>query len=173
MSDLPPPSLPAGWYPDPKDKGRQRYWDGENWTQKTIPIPKPKTLIPKVGAGSGTVSKAVTPPKKGGLGCARIGCLSIIGIVVVGGIIAAIVGATGNSSSDDKSDLAVVACQDVVKKNLKAPSTASFPDVPSVSGNIITGEVDAENGFGAHLRASFQCTIADDNRVKLDYLTNE
>lgn len=31
MSDLPP----AGWYPDPSDETRQRYWDGETWTDHT------------------------------------------------------------------------------------------------------------------------------------------
>ncbi len=92
--------------------------------------------------------------------------------VVVGGVIAAIAGATGGSFGSDQSGAAVVACQDVVKQNLKSPSTASFPNVPSVSGDIITGEVDSENGFGAQLRASFQRTIVDDTQVRLDYLNN-
>lgn len=26
---------PAGWYPDPRDPSRDRYWDGERWTQQT------------------------------------------------------------------------------------------------------------------------------------------
>ena len=24
---------PAGWYPDPDEPGRQRYWDGQTWTE--------------------------------------------------------------------------------------------------------------------------------------------
>jgi hypothetical protein len=28
---LPPP----GWYPDPGQAGRQRYWDGNVWTEHT------------------------------------------------------------------------------------------------------------------------------------------
>lgn len=28
-------SAPAGWYPDPNDPSRDRYWDGERWTQQT------------------------------------------------------------------------------------------------------------------------------------------
>lgn len=31
MSDTPP----AGWYPDPQDANRQRYWDGNAWTEHT------------------------------------------------------------------------------------------------------------------------------------------
>lgn len=31
MSETPP----AGWYPDPQDSNRQRYWDGTAWTEHT------------------------------------------------------------------------------------------------------------------------------------------
>lgn len=31
MSETPP----AGWYPDPQDDSRQRYWDGNAWTEHT------------------------------------------------------------------------------------------------------------------------------------------
>lgn len=31
MSETPP----AGWYPDPQDATRQRYWDGSAWTEHT------------------------------------------------------------------------------------------------------------------------------------------
>ena len=31
MSDTPP----AGWYPDPQDSSRQRYWNGTAWTEHT------------------------------------------------------------------------------------------------------------------------------------------
>jgi uncharacterized RDD family membrane protein YckC len=40
---------PRGWYPDPADAGRERYWDGGRWTQRlrhrvevlpAIPVPK-------------------------------------------------------------------------------------------------------------------------------------
>lgn len=34
MTDAPPPpSMPAGWYPD--HTGTQRYWDGTSWTEHT------------------------------------------------------------------------------------------------------------------------------------------
>ena len=30
----PPPAAPAGWYADPRDAGRLRYWDGAAWTSQ-------------------------------------------------------------------------------------------------------------------------------------------
>lgn len=30
-------SAPAGWYPDPKNPGQQRYWDGSAWTSNFAP----------------------------------------------------------------------------------------------------------------------------------------
>ena len=32
-----PIGKPAGWYPDPKDAGRRRYWDGTRWAALTQP----------------------------------------------------------------------------------------------------------------------------------------
>lgn len=38
MTELPPPSgPPAGWYTDPYDPTRQRYWDGRAWDLSTTP----------------------------------------------------------------------------------------------------------------------------------------
>lgn len=41
LGSLPPPApteLPAdGWYPDPSDDDRYRYWDGSAWTDHTAP----------------------------------------------------------------------------------------------------------------------------------------
>lgn len=34
MTDLPPPRTPAGWYPDGV-AGRERRWDGDQWTEQT------------------------------------------------------------------------------------------------------------------------------------------
>lgn len=35
----PPPTTPAGWYPDPKMPGTQRYWDGTEWSDHVAPAP--------------------------------------------------------------------------------------------------------------------------------------
>ncbi|MEC4613564.1 DUF2510 domain-containing protein [Tsukamurella tyrosinosolvens] len=33
-ADLPPPVAPAGWYPDPEDAARMRWWNGTKWTRR-------------------------------------------------------------------------------------------------------------------------------------------
>ena len=95
-------------------------------------------------------------------GCFTIG-FGILIALVVGGMIA-------GGGEDSNSGALVVACQNVVKENLKSPSTAKFVGVPKRTGEYIRGEVDAENSFGATLRNSFQCTIIDEQTVRLDYI---
>lgn len=34
-------STPAGWYADPTDPSRTRWWDGAQWTEHTAPLPAP------------------------------------------------------------------------------------------------------------------------------------
>ena len=42
-----PVTPPTGWYPDPADAQRQRYWDGTNWTAETRPLnPEPAAPQP-------------------------------------------------------------------------------------------------------------------------------
>lgn len=51
-----------------------------------------------------------------------------------------------------------------MKKKLKAPSTAQFVggSLPAFDGTAWnwTGEVDAQNSFGAQIRTSFACTVS-------------
>lgn len=57
---------------------------------------------------------------------------------------------------------AEMACKDQVKARLKAPSTAEFSDVEAVGyagSYTVTGNVDAENSFGAALRSTFSCDV--------------
>jgi hypothetical protein len=45
-----------GWHPDPRDPGRERFWDGQAWTEQYRDVPPPRrrrraaTML-KVGAG--------------------------------------------------------------------------------------------------------------------------
>jgi hypothetical protein len=36
---------PAGWYPDPDGEQRQRYWDGDSWTDYYTPLPPERAEI--------------------------------------------------------------------------------------------------------------------------------
>ena len=68
----------------------------------------------------------------------------------------------GSDAGDDKYG-AQGACEDWVKDQLKAPSTADFggEDIsgPEEGPWTITGYVDAENGFGANIRADWTCDV--------------
>jgi hypothetical protein len=37
---------PAGWYPDPHNRGVARYWDGATWAERTQPLPAPPPAPP-------------------------------------------------------------------------------------------------------------------------------
>lgn len=55
---------------------------------------------------------------------------------------------------------AVAACEDFARLHLKAPATARFIVTDASSGGgqwLIDGTVDAENGFGALVRAVWHC----------------
>lgn len=77
----------------------------------------------------------------------------------------------GGSGEYDRYDF-VAQCQELVRGQLRAPATARFPDLEvtfgpgphavreTSSGWEWSGYVDAENGFGALVRARFAC-VAD------------
>ena len=53
MSPFPPPaSAPAGWYPDPEQRG-QRFWDGAAWTQQLAPDSVAHVPAPELKARTG------------------------------------------------------------------------------------------------------------------------
>ena len=87
MNDQPqPPASPApGWYPDPDGSPRQRYWDGNAWTQSYQ------------DAGPG----GVPPKKRSGWLTALAVVGGLIGLLIVVVIIAAIAGGGGDDDDDD------------------------------------------------------------------------
>ena len=40
MTDVMAPALGAGWYPDPANDARARWWDGSGWTEHTAALPE-------------------------------------------------------------------------------------------------------------------------------------
>ncbi|SIQ95792.1 hypothetical protein SAMN05421829_108143 [Aromatoleum tolulyticum] len=88
-------------------------------------------------------------------------------VIVLLGLVAVIVALANaprdGNATDDFS--ATAACQSVIKRGLKAPSSASFASGkdlvrrrPDGSVNVI-GYVDAQNGFGATLRNEYECEL--------------
>lgn len=87
-------------------------------------------------------------------------------------------GGSKDSNSDKGQDpnsyrpTAIQLCENAVRDQLKAPSTADFSvSTASLSSNkwIVTGSVDAENSFGATLRKDFQCTVFGGS-ARVDFL---
>jgi hypothetical protein len=70
----------------------------------------------------------------------------------------------GGIKRDSKRDQAVHLCEDSIRQKLRSPATAQFSgETYSSGGNSYTvaGNVDAQNGFGAMLRDTWECTLVD------------
>jgi hypothetical protein len=64
---------------------------------------------------------------------------------------------------------ATASCEGFVKERLKAPSTAKFSnEVTGVNGRLytVTGDVDAQNSFGAMLRSKYNCLVTKDGTLR-------
>jgi hypothetical protein len=98
-------TTPAGWYDD--GSGRQRYWDGEQWTEHFAPVatppgpapgqalPGPAASQPAAGAYAVQPSHspaAVTPRKKSRVGL-YIGLgVAVLLVVIIGAVVAVALG---------------------------------------------------------------------------------
>lgn len=112
------------------------------------------------------------------------GCLILIGLIVIVGIIIGVStsGGSGSSSSTAEaitlpngdtveSTLATVLCRDHVRDQLLSPASAEFPGPfssnyrePTRAGNtwnqVIT--VDSQNAFGAMIPSTWDCVVNGD-----------
>jgi hypothetical protein len=57
----PPSAPPAGWYPDPEDATRTRYWDGTAWAAPQETVPLPGAAIADAPAPVGAATGAFPP----------------------------------------------------------------------------------------------------------------
>lgn len=68
----------------------------------------------------------------------------------------------GEDSPKGGSGYAVVACKNLVKNQLKAPSTAKFSETTASGSGASwqsSGVVDSQNSFGAMIRTPFTCQL--------------
>jgi hypothetical protein len=116
--------------------------------------------------------EVIEPQVRGGCG---LGCLVIVGIFIVGAVIFGIVSAVTSANRAPVYDevSAYTHCQIAVKDLLVSPATAQFSQMSaSGSGGTWTarGVVDSQNQLGATVRSSFECSIVDGERIKVNYL---
>lgn len=80
---------PAGWYPDPRDASRRRYWDGARWSELTATGDAAPTLVAGSAADAGSPT-AQRPGDRRGLlliaaAVAVVLVLGVAGWAVLGG----------------------------------------------------------------------------------------
>ncbi|MGG5261133.1 DUF2510 domain-containing protein [Phycicoccus avicenniae] len=133
-------SAPPGWHPQPD--GRERWWDGQQWTEHfRDPVATPVAPAPygdpnaQAGTGYGTPGAGFPPPQKQGMSGGAKGCLIaavvIVVLLVVGVIVGGILFARTASKAVDEVRSAV---------------PTNFPtDLPSAGGDPVT--VSVGDGF--------------------------
>ena len=82
-------NLSSGWYPDPQDPSRERFWDGNDWVDASRPLPK---ASPQVAAAN--------DPSKPSLPYTRIVVALLVGLGVT---LTAVLGFNVSRSSDSTS----------------------------------------------------------------------
>jgi len=90
----------------------------------------------------------------------------VIGIVVALAVVIGFAGCMASSlrgNDEGNADIESIAqCEGRIEKLLKAPDTADFDSTTRARGPEtweVTGTVDAENSFGAKVRADYGCTV--------------
>ncbi len=74
---------PAGWYADPDDSSRQRYFDGSSWTEHLAPlyVPPPRSIRPRLFWFS--MAEASVAGAAGGAFCGALYGLAISAAILV------------------------------------------------------------------------------------------
>ncbi|QKE85122.1 DUF2510 domain-containing protein [Arthrobacter sp. NEB 688] len=153
-------ALKVGWYPE--DDGRERYWDGERWTDAYRPGAQESEPGPQA---SPDVEVGIEPEKK----AATAGCLPwVLGGVILTCIAGGVKGCGNDGSSSSDGYQVQATCEELVKKNLRNPTTAEFSEQqrsPASASGLVTGE----NALGGKVTYRYACSVSGDT-VRLDSL---
>lgn len=128
-------TLKTGWHP--QDDGRERYWDGERWTDAFRDAPEPAPV-------------AEPPPEQAKPDPQPIGRVSRCG--------------SGDEGPDEYDTQAT--CKELVRGVLKNPSTADFMDEEQDAAGA-SGTVVAENALGGKVTSSYRCVLDGSSIVRL------
>ena len=77
------------------------------------------------------------------------------------------------AAAESPQHIAMIACRNAVKAQLKSPSSAQFSgETVEAAGSIwkVKGNVDADNSYGAAMRLTYQCNV-DGSSAVVTYLT--
>lgn len=143
MSETPP----AGWYPDPQDNTRQRYWDGNAWTEHTAPGQQASSAPaqqPAYAQNNALGAQAPDPWMWQSIVTTVICCLTtgFFGLLGIGGI----VNASGSQQAANRGDLP--------EAERKAKLARNFTIATLVLGFVGLIALFALGFFGAMMDAS-------------------
>lgn len=92
----------------------------------------------------------------------KFGCLGVVALIVLVCVMVALNPGDRGPSEASLRRAAITECRAAVKGVLKAPSTAKFSGESAAQTNgvwKVTGDVEAQNSFGAMTRARFACDV--------------
>jgi hypothetical protein len=95
---LPEPSTPAGWYPD-RSSGRQRYWDGLQWTEHYADPAQPQ-MVAAPAAYETPYAQAPRRNSSKATWALVLGILGILVLPIVFSILAIVIGVSARSEID-------------------------------------------------------------------------
>lgn len=144
-----------GWYRT-KD-GRERYWDGDAWTDRY----RDGDDEPPAPADRSPRDEKPEPAKEESKGSSPWMILAFAVAAIV--VFACCNGVFSGDDDEPSSGSALTSCRNMVKAQIKNPSTADFAVLDTtITDTSISGEVTAENDFGAEKTLRYHCTISGD-----------
>jgi hypothetical protein len=127
-----------GWYPDPSDSSRQRYFDGKAWTENYAPLGAP---TPAVGQPA---KPGMSRGMKIGLGVGA----AALALIALGSI-----GNSDKTSSSASATVTVTRTVDVAPTTTKPPRTGPMTTIDEdgtylVGKDIVPGQYRSAGGSG-------------------------
>lgn len=86
-------------------------------------------------------------------------------LCLIGAVAKNAIGGSGSAQATDAKQV----CERFVKDQLKAPGSAKFSGATATTtggGYTVTGDVDAQNTFGASLRSRYTCVVRYDDPTR-------
>ncbi len=98
-SIMPPPNVAPGYYPDPEDDARYRYWDGTAWLDRSVVgAPHTHPTAPTQTPPPPVLPAAGRRPDAAVLALAMLGVLGVVGLVIGAFVVLGL--GPGDGSSD-------------------------------------------------------------------------